>query len=101
MSNSAGLRCGGLHFPDAVRDLRRGIGLSQQEFAEIVGLTRRQIAEIEVGGANPRLETLEKVGRGAWSLASWRSQSRTLVCYPRNTRFEFRPIKSEISSKSK
>ncbi|WP_318267004.1 helix-turn-helix transcriptional regulator [Sinorhizobium sp. GW3] len=59
------------------RDLRRGIGLSQQEFAKIVGLTRRQIAEIEVGGANPRLETLEKVGRGAWSLASWRSQSRT------------------------
>ncbi|WP_309139284.1 hypothetical protein [Ensifer sp. ENS05] len=43
----------------------------------MVGLTRRQIAEIEVGGANPRLETLEKVGRGAWSLASWRSQSRT------------------------
>ncbi|WP_246802833.1 helix-turn-helix transcriptional regulator [Ensifer sp. ENS02] len=59
------------------RDLRRGIGLSQQEFAKIVGLTRRQIAEKEVGGANPRLETLEKVGRGAWSLASWRSQSRT------------------------
>ncbi|UTV41627.1 hypothetical protein MYG64_32205 (plasmid) [Ensifer adhaerens] len=36
----------------------------------MVGLTRRQIAEKEVGGANPRLETLEKVGRGAWGIRS-------------------------------
>jgi putative transcriptional regulator len=46
-----------------VIDIRKSIGLSQQEFARTLGLTRRQIAEIEAGKANPTLETLEKIGR--------------------------------------
>ncbi|SDA99624.1 helix-turn-helix transcriptional regulator [Sinorhizobium sp. NFACC03] len=56
-------RRGGLHLPDAVVDMRKSIGLTQQEFANTLGLTRRQVAEIEAGTANPTLETLDKVGR--------------------------------------
>ncbi|WP_440411477.1 helix-turn-helix transcriptional regulator [Neorhizobium petrolearium] len=56
-------RCGDLRLPGAVAELRKGIGMTQDEFAKVLGLTRRQIAEIEAGSANPTLETLEKVGR--------------------------------------
>jgi putative transcriptional regulator len=56
-------RHGCLRIPEAVIDIRKSIGLSQQEFARTLGLTRRQIAEIEAGTANPTLETLEKIGR--------------------------------------
>ncbi len=56
-------RSGGLKLPEAVVDIRRGFGLTQEEFARLLSLTRRQVAEIEAGTANPTLETLEKVGR--------------------------------------
>ncbi|KSV64881.1 hypothetical protein N185_34405 [Sinorhizobium sp. GW3] len=56
-------RRGGLRLPDAVVDMRKSIGLTQQEFANTLGLTRRQVAEIEAGTANPTLETLNKIGR--------------------------------------
>lgn len=52
-----------LRLPNAVADIRKGFGLTQQEFADLLSLTRRQIAEIETGKANPTLETLEKIGR--------------------------------------
>lgn len=56
-------RSGDLPIPEGVAELRKGIGMSQDEFAKVVGLTRRQIAEIEAGSANPTLETLAKIGR--------------------------------------
>ena len=56
-------RCGDLRLPGGVTELRKGIGVSQGEFAKMLGLTRRQIAEIEAGTANPTLETLGKIGR--------------------------------------
>lgn len=56
-------RCGDLRLPGGVAELRKGIGMSQDEFAKIIGLTRRQVAEIEAGAANPTLETLVKIGR--------------------------------------
>jgi DNA-binding XRE family transcriptional regulator len=37
--------------------------MKQEAFAKTLGLTRRQIAEIEAGTANPTLETLERIGR--------------------------------------
>ena len=52
-----------LRLPYAVADIRKGLGLTQEEFAKLLSLTRRQIAEIETGKANPTLETLEKIGR--------------------------------------
>jgi DNA-binding XRE family transcriptional regulator len=56
-------RTGDLRLPDAVAEIRKGFGMTQQEFAKTLSLTRRQVAEIEAGTANPTLETLEKIGR--------------------------------------
>ncbi len=54
---------GELRFPDAVRDLRKSLGMTQAVFAEKFGLTRVQVIELESGRANPTLETLQKIGR--------------------------------------
>lgn len=56
-------RNGDLRLPGAVADIRKGFGMTQEEFAKTLSLTRRQIAEIEAGTANPTLDTLEKIGR--------------------------------------
>ena len=56
-------RTGDLRLPDAVVEIRKGFGMTQDEFARTLSLTRRQVAEIEAGTANPTLETLEKIGR--------------------------------------
>jgi len=56
-------RNGDLRLPGAVAEIRKGFGMTQEEFAKTLALTRRQIAEIEAGTANPTLETLEKIGR--------------------------------------
>lgn len=56
-------RNGDLRLPEAVVEIRKGFGMTQEEFAKTLSLTRRQVAEIEAGTANPTLETLEKIGR--------------------------------------
>lgn len=56
-------RNGDLRLPHAVAEIRKGFGMTQEEFAKILALTRRQVAEIEAGAANPTLETLERIGR--------------------------------------
>lgn len=56
-------RTGELRLPEAVADIRKGFGMTQEEFAKTLSLTRRQVAEIEAGAGNPTLETLEKIGR--------------------------------------
>jgi putative transcriptional regulator len=54
---------GALRLPEAVAEIRKSVGMTQEEFARTLGLTRRQVAEVEAGTANPTLETLEKIGR--------------------------------------
>lgn len=56
-------RAGDLRLPDAVVEIRKGIGMTQEEFAKMLSLTRRQVAEMEAGTANPTLETLDKIAR--------------------------------------
>ncbi|MGK9086238.1 helix-turn-helix domain-containing protein [Brucella intermedia] len=56
-------RNGDLRLPGAVLEIRQGFGMTQVEFARALSLTRRQVAEIETGTANPTLETLVKIGR--------------------------------------
>lgn len=56
-------RTGDLRLPGAVAEIRKGFGMTQEEFAKTLSLTRRQVAEIEAGIGNPTLETLEKIGR--------------------------------------
>lgn len=52
-----------LRLPDAVLDMRKSLGLTQEKFADITGITKRQVAEIETGKGNPTLETLDKIGK--------------------------------------
>ncbi len=56
-------RNGDLRLPRAVVEIRKGFGMTQQEFAKALSVTRRQIAEIEAGTANPTLATMEKIGK--------------------------------------
>lgn len=59
---AARARAGDLRLPGAVPEIRKGFGMTQDEFAKMLSLTRRQVAEIEAGTANPTLETLERIG---------------------------------------
>lgn len=43
-------------------DIRKSLGLSQKEFADLIGMTRRQIAEMETG-SNPTLDTMNRIGK--------------------------------------
>lgn len=56
-------RSGALRYPFAVVEIRKSLGLSQEEFANLLRMSRRQISEIEQGNANPTAETLERIGK--------------------------------------
>lgn len=56
-------RSGELGLPDAVRELRKSLGMSQAVFAKHFGLTRVLVSELENGRANPTLETLTKISK--------------------------------------
>jgi putative transcriptional regulator len=60
---AARARAGALRFPAAIVEIRKSFGMTQTEFAKLTGLTRRQIAEMEAGAANPTLETMERAAR--------------------------------------
>lgn len=51
------------NFGPVVRDLRAVRGWSQEKLAEMAGLDRSYIGEIERGGAVPSLITAEKLAR--------------------------------------
>lgn len=54
---------GELPLPQAIRDMRHALGMTQAKFAGCFGLTRVQVSELENGRANPTLETLSRIGR--------------------------------------
>lgn len=54
---------GRLVLPQGIRDMRLAVGQTQEEFAHMLRLTRRQIAEMETGRANPTYETLNRIGK--------------------------------------
>jgi len=56
-------RRGELRLPEAVRALRKSLGLSQEEFGRLARLTRRQVSEMENADGDPKLSTLARVGR--------------------------------------
>lgn len=57
------VEAGALRYPFAITEIRKTMGLTQEMFAKITGLTRRQIAEIERNEANPTVDTLNKIGK--------------------------------------
>lgn len=54
---------GELPLPNAIRDMRKALGMTQAKFATCFGLTRVQVSQLENGRANPTLETLTRIGR--------------------------------------
>lgn len=56
---------GALRYPFVIQEIRKTMGLTQQQFARVFNLTRRQVAEMERNEANPTVETLNKLGQ-AW-----------------------------------
>lgn len=55
---------GEISLGEAVRRMRKITGMNQKAFAQkIVGVSPRVLAEIELGRANPTVETLNKIGR--------------------------------------
>jgi len=47
----------------AIRSAREAAGLSQESLAEIAGLNRGYLGEIERASANPSIVTLEKISK--------------------------------------
>jgi len=56
------LREGSLSIGQATRRMRKIVGKSQVEFAELLGITLRILREIEKDQGNPTLKTLQKIG---------------------------------------
>jgi DNA-binding XRE family transcriptional regulator len=54
---------GALRYPFAVSEIRKTMGLTQEQFADLVQMTRRQIAEMERDEANPTVETMQRIGK--------------------------------------
>ncbi|MCB9744137.1 MAG: helix-turn-helix transcriptional regulator [Alphaproteobacteria bacterium] len=60
----ADIEAGHVPLQDAVRRMRAVTGLTQAEFAErVAGISLTALRSIEQGHANPRLDTLENIGR--------------------------------------
>ncbi|MBB3172609.1 transcriptional regulator with XRE-family HTH domain [Endobacter medicaginis] len=56
-------RNGELGVADGVRRMRDMLSMTQPEFGERFGLTKRQVSELENGHANPKAETLARLGK--------------------------------------
>ena len=50
-----------IRFGEAVRKLRQSKQISQEEFADLCGLHRTYISDIELGKRNVSLENIEKI----------------------------------------
>ena len=47
--------------PDTIRKMRKITGLTQPEYARLVGISPRVLIDFERGVGNPTLKTLEKI----------------------------------------
>lgn len=57
------IAAGRLSLAEAVRRMRRIVGMTQTEYARLIGIAPRVLMDIERGKANPRLDTLEKLAK--------------------------------------
>lgn len=55
---------------EALRSARKAAGLSQQELADRIGVSRPRISEWELGTRTPGLETIIKIAQAAGLKAS-------------------------------
>jgi DNA-binding transcriptional regulator YiaG len=54
---------GALRYPFAILEIRKTFGMTQVQFADLLKMTRRQVAEMERDEGNPTLESLNRVAK--------------------------------------
>jgi transcriptional regulator with XRE-family HTH domain len=59
----AAIEKGELPLRDAVRAMRKSIGLTQAEYAKLIGIAPRIVIDLERGVGNPTLASLLKIGK--------------------------------------
>ena len=57
------IRAGRLSLAEATRRMRKIVGMTQPEYARLIGIAPRVLMDIERGHGNPRLNTLEKLAK--------------------------------------
>lgn len=60
--------------PGRMREIRRGVGLTQDQFAELVGVTRQYINAMERGAITPSVtlsRLIDAIGQGYWPPADF------------------------------
>lgn len=57
------IAAGSLSLADAVKRMRHIVGMTQADYAKLIGIAPRVLMDIERGVANPRLSTLEKLAK--------------------------------------
>ena len=57
------LASGAVTLGEGLRLMRLSVGMSQAQYAEMVGVDLRVLAAVEKGEGNPRYDTLQKMGR--------------------------------------
>jgi len=71
------LAAGEVSLGDAVRLMRLAVGMTQAQYAQLVGVDIRVLAAVEKGRGNPRLDTLEKLASPYGLRVSFTRQART------------------------
>ncbi|MCB0341150.1 MAG: helix-turn-helix transcriptional regulator [Pseudobdellovibrionaceae bacterium] len=56
-----GVQSGELELPEALILLRKVLGKSQLEYAQMVGVSKKIISDFELGRGNPTISTLNKI----------------------------------------
>lgn len=57
------IEAGKLSLSDALKQMRKIAGMTQTEYAQLIGITPRVLMDIEREKGNPRLDTLNKLGK--------------------------------------
>lgn len=66
---------GKLSLSEAVRKMRKVVGLTQVQYAELIGIAPRVLIDLERGVGNPTLKTLEKIGKPFGLVLTFRKES--------------------------
>lgn len=54
---------GELRFPEAFREMRLALGMTQERFGEVFGMSRLRVIALEAGRGNPTLDVLNRIGK--------------------------------------
>ena len=57
----AAVEAGDLTLAETVRRMRKSVGMTQVEYAKLVGIAPRVVIDLERGVGNPTLESLTKI----------------------------------------